>query len=367
MTLEKDRLSSAQMVILGLFAFIGDMALVYPAVMASSAHQDAWITGLISVPLGIGTIFLLVTLGNIDPTKTIIELSRQILGKWLGGAVGLYYLFFYLLAGSTYIREIEDFLCTQIYEGTPGGVIRAMGIFILVYGLRLGLETLGRASQIFFPLFALFLVCLIVLLLPQVRVDRLLPMLNTPVPDMIHSVMYGVFYPFGEMCVFLMIYPYVRKSDKINRDIFLSICLGAVVLNIILILSLTVLGVYFSEHDFYAAYLLARKINIANFLQRIEALMATAWIISTYFKTVLFFYAFVLGTAQFFKLKSYRPLIFPTAFLLYGLSQLIAKNIIFYVSEIPAYWVDWNFTYAFVLPVIMLSVNTVRKRLSRGS
>lgn len=94
MTLEKDRLSSAQMVILGLFAFIGDMALVYPAVMASSAHQDAWITGLISVPLGIGTIFLLVTLGNIDPTKTIIELSRQILGKWLGGAVGLYYLFF---------------------------------------------------------------------------------------------------------------------------------------------------------------------------------------------------------------------------------------------------------------------------------
>ncbi|MBY0013362.1 GerAB/ArcD/ProY family transporter [Paenibacillus typhae] len=367
MTLEKDRISSAQMVVLGLFAFIGDMALVYPAVMASTARQDAWITGLISLPLGIGTIFLMVSLGNINPNKTIIELSQQVLGKWLGGAVGLYYLFFYLLAGSTYIREIEDFLCTQIYEGTPGGVIRIMGIFVLVYGLRLGLETLGRASQIFFPLFVLFLICLMVLLLPQIRLERLQPMLNTPAPDMIHSVMFGVFYPFGEMCVFLMIYPYVQKSDKINRDIFISICAGAVALNIILILSLTVLGVYFTEHDFYAAYILARKINVANFLQRIEAVMATAWIISTYFKTVLFFYAFVLGTAQFLKLKSYRPLIFPTAFLLYGLSQLIAKNIIFYVKEIPAYWVDWNMTYSFVLPLLMLIVFKVRKRLSRGS
>lgn len=179
--------------------------------------------------------------------------------------------------------------------------------------------------------------------------------------------MYGVFYPFGEMCVFFMVYPYARKSGTINRDIFVCIFAGALTLNLILILSLTVLGVYFSEHNFYAAYILARKINIANFLQRIEALMATAWIISTYFKTVLFFYAFVLGSAQFLKLKSYRPLIFPVAFLLYGLSQLVSKNIIFYVKEIPAYWVDWNMTYSFVLPLFMLIVFKVRKRLSRGS
>lgn len=185
MMLEKERISTAQMVILGLFAFIGDMALVYPSVMTANAHQDAWIAGLISMPLGFATIFLMVTVGNINPNKTVIELSRQILGKWIGGAVALYYLFFYLIAGSMYIREIEDFMCTQIYEGTPGGVIRGMSIVLLVYGLRLGLETLGRASQIFLPLFVIFLICLMVLLLPQVEVDRIYPIMNTPFPDML--------------------------------------------------------------------------------------------------------------------------------------------------------------------------------------
>ncbi|KHL96601.1 spore gernimation protein [Paenibacillus sp. IHB B 3415] len=362
MSIEKDRISTAQMVILGLFTFIGDMALVYPAAMTAVAHQDAWIAALISIPPGIALVFLFVTVANINPDKNIIELSQQILGKWIGSAVGVYYLFFFIIAASTYVREIEDFMCTQIYEGTPGGVIRFMSIVILVYGLRLGLETVGRAAQVFFPLFALFLVCLMVLLFPQVQLERVQPILNTPFPDMLHAVLFGVFYPFGEICVFFMVYPYTRKSRKINRDIFLALILGALGLNLILFLSLTVLGAYFSEHNFYAAYILAQKINIANFLQRLEALMATAWIITTYFKTALYFYAFVLGTAQLFKLKSHRPLIFPVAFLIYGLSQLIAKNIIFYVKEIPDYWVDWDLTLSLVLPLIMLIVYKVRQR-----
>lgn len=364
MSIEKDRISTPQMVILGLFTLIGDMALVYPAAMTAEAHQDAWIAALISIPLGLVVVYLMVTVANINANKNIIELSQQILGKWIGGAVGLYYLFFFLIAASTYVREIEDFMCTQIYEGTPGGVIRFMSIVILVYGLRLGLESLSRAAQVFFPLFSLFLVCLLLLLFPQVRLERIYPVFVTPFPDMLHTIMFSVFYPFGELCVFFMVYPYARKNSKTNRQIFISVALGALGLNLILFLSLTVLGVYFSEHNFYAAYILAQKINIADFLQRLEALMATAWIISTYFKTALYFYAFVLGSAQLLKLKSHRPLIFPVAFLIYGLSQIIAKNIIFYVKVIPDYWVDWDFTVSFVLPLILLIVSKLRKRVA---
>lgn len=364
MGIEKERISTAQMVILGLFAFIGDMALVYPTTMTTEAHQDAWIAALISIPLGMALIYLLVQVGNINPDRTIIEISQQVLGKWAGLAVSVFYLNFFVLAASTYVRETEDFLATQIYESTPGGVIRFMSIVILVYGVRLGLETVGRAAQVFFPLFTLFMVALIVLLFPQVQMDRLYPIMTTPLPEMLHTIMFGVFYPFGELCVFFMVYPFTRKSSKINRDIFLSLFLGAVGLNLILFLSLTVLGVYFSEHNFYAAYILAQKINIANFLQRLEALMATAWIITNYFKTVLYFYAFVLGTAQLFKLKSHRPLIFPVAFLIFGLSELSSNDIIFYVKQIPAYWVDWNFTLSFVLPLTILIVYKVRQRRS---
>ncbi|MEK5236014.1 endospore germination permease [Paenibacillus sp. FSL L8-0470] len=363
MRLEKDQISTAQMIVLGLFTLIGDMALVYPSIMTAGAHEDAWIAGLISIPLGLATLKLMITTANIDPNKTIIELSQQILGKWVGGAVALSYLIFFLIAASTYVREIEDFMCTQVYEATPGGVIRFMAIFLLVYGLRLGLETLGRAAQIFLPFFTVFLIGLLALLIPDMRIEQIYPIMNTPFPDLLHTVFFGVFYPFGELCVFLMVYPYAKKQSNTSRDIFIALVIGGVGLNLILFLSLTVLGAYFSEHNFYAAYILAQRINIGNFLQRLEALMATTWIISTYFKTALYFYAFVLGTAQLLKLKSYRPLIFPVAFLLYGLTHLIAKDIIFYVKEVPAYWVDWDFTYSIVFPLMLLIVYHIKKRI----
>lgn len=367
MSLEKDRISTSQMVVLALYALIGDMALVYPAAMTAGAHEDAWIAALISIPLGLAVIVLMIKVANIDPNKTIIQLSPQILGKWVGGAVALYYLYFFLLAASTYVREIEDFMCTQIYEGTPGGVIRFMAIVLLVYGVRLGLETLGRAAHILLPFFTAFLLGMLGLLVPQIQLERLSPILNTPFPDMLHTIMFGVFYPFGEICVFFMVYPYAQKQSKTSRDILISLFIGAVSLNLILFLSLTVLGVYFSEHSFYAAYILAQKINIGNFLQRIEAFMATTWIISTYFKTALYYYAFVLGTAQLLKLKSHRPLIFPVGFLIYGLAQLIAKDIISYIKLIPPYWVDWDFTYAFVLPLVLLIVHQCRKRVAAST
>lgn len=365
MSLEKGRLSSRQLTVLALFVFVGDMALVYPLTMVTDAHQDAWIAGLISLPLGLAGLAIPIKVHYFYPQLNFIEKINKILGKWVGAAVNLFYLFFFLMATSIYLREIEDFMCTQIFEETPGSVFRIMTLFLVVYGLRLGLETLGRAAEIFLPLFVLFLASLMILLLPQVQLEHLFPIMNTPLPKLLHSVLFGISYPFGEMMVFQMVHPYVKQSRTTNRDIFLSMIIGAVFLNLILFLSITVLGAYLSEHQFYAAYILTQKINIGNFLQRIEALMAIVWVTTTYFKTALYFYAFTLGTAQLFNLKNFRSLIFPVGFLLFGLSQLVSKDIIFYIKKIPNSWVVWDFTIAFVIPLLLMIVHYVRKSRTR--
>lgn len=364
MSLEKEQISTNQMFVLTLLCLIGEMAIVYPAAMSSGAKQDAWLAALISIPLGLVIIKLLLVTAEINREKTLIELSRQVLGKWVGGAVSISYLFFFLICCSTYVRELEDFLSTQIYEGTPGEVIRVMAVITLVYGLRLGLGTLGRAAQIFLPFFSFFLICLIALLLPDVQIDRIYPVMNTPLPKFLNTILFGVFYPFGEMCVILMLLPYVKKEKSTNRKLIISSLIGALGLNMVLFLSLTVLGPYFSEHEFYAAYILAQTINVGNFLQRLEALMATAWIISTYFKSALFYYAFVMGSAQMLKLKTYKTLIFPAGFLIFGLTNLIAKDVIFYVKEIPEFWVDWDLTHGLLFPLVLIIVYKIRKKAS---
>jgi spore germination protein KB len=359
--LEEERISSRQLTVLVLFTLVGDMALVYPQLMCSIAKQDAWIAAFASMPVGAALIWLLLRLCRLYPGLTLIEYLQRILGKWAGSAVALFYLHFFLFASCMYIREIEDFTATQIYERVPGSIIRSMVLLLVICAVYLGLEVIGRSVEVFLPMFAFFLVGLLVLLLPEAQWDRLLPILGTPVPTLLEAVKFSVFYPFSEVLIILMIYPYVRTQSHTTRDVIFSVLLAAFALDLIVLLSITVLGVYFSQEHFYPAYILAQKINVGEFLQRIEALMGFTWCISTYFKTVLYFYGFTLGTAQLFRLHSHRILILPVGLLSFGLIELLSPDILFYIKTIPPFWVDWNITLSLVVPLLLLGVNALKQ------
>ena len=57
--------------------------------------------------------------------------------------------------------------------------------------------------------------------------------------------------------------------------------------------------------------------------------MAALWIISLYFKMVVYFFASVLGLAQILNLKDYRPLTYPLGLIVIALSTIIFPNIIY--------------------------------------
>ncbi|MNW30586.1 Spore germination protein YndE [compost metagenome] len=364
----KAELSNRQLTILAILVFIGDMGLVYPSVMTAYANQDGWIAGLISIPLGLAVLWMMLRVYRLYPDLTLVESAMKITGKWFGGVITIFYLFFFLMLGSVYVREIEDFMCTQIYERTPGNVIRFMAVIIIVYGLKLGLKTIGRAAELMFPLFVLFLSALLILLLPDSHIDKLYPVLSTTsIKDLMHASFFGIFYPFGEMIVFLMVLPKVKRQSHMTRDMLVATLVAAIALNFILFLSLTVLGLYFSKHHFYAAYILAQKINVANILQRIEALMAVTWVISTYFKIALYHYALAVGISQLCKLKNYELLVLPLGFVIFAMSEILSPTIVFYVKTMPPYWVDWNFTSAFLIPLVLLIVHAIRSKFGKGA
>lgn len=364
----KAELSNRQLTILAILVFIGDMGLVYPSVMTAYANQDGWIAGLISIPLGLAVLWMMLRVYRLYPDLTLVESAMKITGKWFGGFLSIFYLFFFLMLGSVYVREIEDFMCTQIYERTPGNVIRFMAVIIIVFGLKLGLKTIGRAAEIIFPLFVLFLSALLILLLPDSHIDKLYPILSTTsIKGLMHASFFGIFYPFGEMIVFLMVLPKVKRQSYMTRDMLVATLIAAIALNFILFLSLTVLGLYFSKHHFYAAYILAQKINVANILQRIEALMAVTWVISTYFKIALYHYALAVGISQLCKLKNYELLVLPLGFVIFAMSEILSPTIVFYVKTMPPYWVDWNFTSAFLIPLVLLIVHAIRSKFGKGA
>ena len=107
------------------------------------------------------------------------------------------------------------------------------------------------------------------------------------------GILVSVTYPVGEAIAILMILPYTARQAHRTRDVIAAVGLGNLMLAMLVTISLLVLGAFLTQHSIYASFILSQKISIGGFFERIEAIMATSWLISTYFKAMIYFYAFI--------------------------------------------------------------------------
>ncbi|MEO2205624.1 endospore germination permease [Paenibacillus pabuli] len=360
--LEQGRLGTRQLATLTFMMVIGDMMLIYPSVITSYAKQNSWICALIGIPLGMGLMAMFLKLGNMNPGKNLVQITRKHLGFWPGTFFSCFYLFFFLIGTSTHTREIGDFMTSQIFQYTPIRIITLMFVITIGWGAYKGLETMGRTSELLLPIVIVFILVLSFCLLPKVDISNLKPVTDTDTVSIMQGILVSIIYPVGETIPILMILPYTARQAHRTRDVIVAAGLGNLMLAMLVTISLLVLGAFLTQHSIYASFILSQKISIGGFFERIEAIMATSWLISTYFKAMIYLFAFMVGIAELFKLKQYRVLLLPACMLVFGMANVVAPNLTFIVITIVPYWVDWDTTLGILLPGILLLVMIFKKR-----
>ncbi|KAA8756551.1 endospore germination permease [Paenibacillus sp. UASWS1643] len=365
--LEKGRIGTRQLSTLTFMLVVGDMMLIYPSVITSYAKQDAWICALIGVPLGMALMALILKLGTMHPGKNLVQISRDILGFWPGTFLSCFYLFFFMIGTSTHTREVGDFMTSQIFQYTPIRVIILIFVIAIGWGVYHGLETIARTSELLMPLVVLFIMILAFCLLPQLDTSKLEPISDTGVVSISQGILVSIIYPVGETIPILMVLPHVANSRHRMRDIIITAGFGNLILAILVSISMLVLGPFLTQHNIYASFILSQKISIGGFFERIEVIMACSWLISTYFKAMIYLYAFIVGCAELFKLKQFKMLILPSTLLVYGMANLVAPSLTFIIITIVPYWVDWDTTLGIILPGMLVLIALVKSRRKSNS
>ncbi|MFE4430870.1 endospore germination permease [Peribacillus butanolivorans] len=361
--LEKGKIGSRQLTILVILYTIGDSILVIPSIVASEAKQNGWVSGIFSVAIApLLVVFLYDALRKCYPDLTLVEYSQKILGKWLGIAISLLFISYFFITTATYLREIGDFMTSQIMPDTPIQVIMFLFMSIVLMSARLGLEPLARSAEILFPFVVILLSSLMILLLPEIKFQNLQPVWEGGLKPVIRGSVPFIVIPFIESVAVLMILPFVSQKDRIRKSLFVGHLLAGSVLIIITMLAILVLGVDLTAKEIYPSYKLAQKINIANFLTRLEAILAIIWFITIFFRFSLFFYVTVLGLAQTLKLQDYRPLVFPFGMILLVFTLIMAPNTVYYSNFILDIWPFYAMTFGFLLPLLLLAIAKVHKK-----
>ncbi|MEW9672511.1 endospore germination permease [Ammoniphilus sp. 3BR4] len=360
--LENGKIGVRQFTILVCLFTIGGIILIIPSILASEAKQDAWIAAILALGIGVLVIPLYSALGSRFPDMSLVEYSEEILGKWLGKTISLLFCTYFFVNTALTLRTIGDFMTTQVMPETPIQAILIIFLGIVIMGARLGLEPLSRAAEIFFPWVIFLFLVLAVSLFPQIKMENIQPMLEEGIKPVLRAAVPYVGSTFLELVVFLMIVPYINRTKKAGKALWEGALMGGIILTIISLLTVLVIGADMTARQTYPSYVLAKKINVANFLTRIEAIMAGIWFLTIFFKLTLFFYSTALSLAQTLKLKDYRFLTFPLGMILVVFTLVQSPNVVYLKTFNKEILFHYSLTFGLFFPLLLLGVAAFSKK-----
>jgi spore germination protein KB len=357
--LEKGKISVRQFTLLVALYTVGTAILIIPSILAAKSKQDVWIAGLLALAVGLFVVFFYWKISERFQFINLVEIFEKCFGKWIGKTIALCFLVCNTFILATFVlRDIGDFMLTVMMVETPIEAIHIIFLMVVLYGVKLGLETFTRTTELFLPWIVILFVVLFITLLPQVEFNNILPVLENGIRPVLRSSISLLVFPFLELIIFLMIIPYVNKPKQTKKAFLLGTAIGGGILILISTLSILVIGVNETARSIYPTYDLSKTINIREFFQRVEAFMALIWFITVFVKLVVLTYALCLGIASVFNVQDPKLLTLPIGLMLYVVSLVIFPSITYLIEFTPMY--DLYVLLWALLPVMVWLVSMIR-------
>lgn len=359
--LEEGKITSSQLMLLVITLILASAILLLPSFTAKGALQDSWISGLIAMLAGILTATIILSLAKRFPEQTLVEYSISILGKPLGKLVGLLYLIFFVHLTAILLREISTTVITTILPRTPIQVTIAISTIAMAYMIRKGLEVIARVNIIIMPISLFFVVMIILMATPEMKFDNLTPILERGVMPIFLGAITPVGW-FGEVVSLAFLLPFVNKLPRVKKHFYLGILFSGLVFTLVIIGTISVFGPNITKNTSFPTLALAREVNLANFLERIESILIATWIIWNFIKTGLFFYISVLILSQWLKLDNYRPVVFPMGIIIALIAETFFKNSIQLTDFLAKVYVFYAGFFEFLIPGLLIIVALLRRK-----
>jgi spore germination protein KB len=364
----REDITIKQMKVLLTFFMIGDMMWYLPSFTTNAVEQDAWISTIIGLLLGLGVAVLLYRFWTAFGGRTLVGIHRYVMGKYVGGMLTILFIVHLLSNASAQVRVIGDFMTTQMLTETPIRVVLVLFGAVVMIAVRTGLTVIARTGQLFILVFCFLFVMLFFLLIPEANMTSLKPIFSHSFPELARGAYYVMIFPYFQLICLLMLLPLVQREtadnegEPLGTGLLKALLIGGSTALIVVMLSITVLGTYMTEHQMYSTYTMAKKISIGNFLQRLEAILVISYVMSTYFKCTITIYAMCRALTELLALKDYKVIVFPVYVLLYGGSYYVADNVVFF-RGIGAAWSFWECTNMTLFIGLVYLVYLVRKKM----
>ncbi len=362
--IEKIRIN--QFVTLVFLYTIGSSILIAPNVVVMYGKNDAWITVLLNLCMGLLLVAFYNKLAQSFEQNYYFEYVQTVLGPWLGKFISFLYLLFFILFSSLLLGEVGDFISSVVIKDTPIEAIIGLFALIIIFGAKYGIETLARTGELILPIIILLFVFLFIFLIPQAKPEKLLPILENGIKPILRSSYTSLGLPYFELFILFILFPHVKSQEKRGKALLLGVFMGGVIIFFITLFALMVLGNEGTARLHFPTYTMTKTISIAKIIERLEAFLSSIWFLTIFMKVSLIFHGISLYIKHLFQLKSNKVVLYPLGMILLFSSLYMSPNVIHLREFVARTWILYAGTFAVLIPMLLMAVEIIKKRKKRG-
>ncbi|WP_068786533.1 GerAB/ArcD/ProY family transporter [Paenibacillus phocaensis] len=333
---------------------------------AGQAKSDAWLSIMFAILIAIPIVLIAARLLTLFPGQNLFEICQHVFGKWIGKAFSLLYIWYAIHVGALVLRHFGEFMDTETMPETPMIVpmlfVSALSIIVVLYGL----DTMGRSARLLLNICMFTIVLVLCLTIQRLNFNHLLPILDNGWGPVWEGTFSAFSFPFAETFLLTAILGGGVNDRKSFYRIFLhGLWIGGLLVLFISYRNILVLGPNTISNVYFPSYTAVGRINIGDFIQRIEGTVAVVFVICVFMKLSVCLLAASQGIAKLLHLKSYRSVAVQTGLLITYLASALFNNIMemdYFVMKIYQYYA---FPFQVVFPLILLLAAEIKVRRER--
>lgn len=360
--MKTSQISLNQMSALMILYLIGSATLTNVGRMS---EQNIWIVLFCSSLIGIGLYSLYYRISKLHGFASLANITKDVFGKYIGGLLALVYGFYFLYQTVGLLKNTSDLIQLTLMVDANSYLIMGLMMAVIVYALILGVNALGRASELLFYVVLISFIPLIVAVFSSsiFKFDNLLPILEKGWYGIRTDIYTVSMNPYGELITFLCILPLIpnKQTNKILKYSYFNIALATFLLIAIDVINIGILGSNLTYNLIYPFYNSMKIVGVNVFFERLDPLAVIIVMITCYFKISLYFYAGLSCLDSLSQKFNYRELALPFGIMTVLLGKYITsnrvENLYFAIQEQPKFLLP---IFQVVIPILIWLISEVK-------
>jgi spore germination protein KB len=197
---------------------------------------------------------------------------------------------------------------------------------LCVWVVKAGIEVLGRSAKLLILFTIAVNVTIFILSISKLEYHRILPLVDKGWHSVINDALGTYSVSFAEIVITMGAFSSITNKASRKKILFGSVLISGMIILSATLRNLLMLGPEVVSSLNFPSYVSSGRINVGDFLTRIEASTAVAFVITTFIKASLCLYVASSGLAKVFKLKSYRSVVLQMGLLMIYFADFVYKD-----------------------------------------